>query len=108
MTALIEPHREQIAQLCRRYGVARLDLFGSATTERFADAHSDVDFIVRFRDEDAPGIARRFVGLADALEQLLERPVDLLVDQPFTNPYFAQAVADTREILYEQPDEKAT
>jgi predicted nucleotidyltransferase len=90
------------------FGVARLDLFGPATTDRFADAYSDVDFIVRFHHEDTPGIARRFVGLADALEQLLERPVDLLADQPFTNPYFAQAVADTREILYEQSNEKVT
>ena len=26
----IETHREQIAELCRRYGVKRLELFGSA------------------------------------------------------------------------------
>lgn len=101
MMAWIQPHREQIVELCRRYGVARLDLFGSAATDRFAPAHSDLDFIVRFADPDAPGSARRFVALAEALEQLLGRPVDLLVDQPFANPYVAQAVAESRQTVYE-------
>jgi predicted nucleotidyltransferase len=107
MIAILEAYHGQIAELCRRFGVARLDVFGSATTEQFAPGQSDIDFIVRFTDVDSPGIARRFVGLAEALEQLLERPVDLLSDQPFANPYFAQSVAETRESVYAQPDEKA-
>lgn len=106
MITLIEAHREQIIELCRRYGVARLDVFGSAATDRFAPAHSDLDFIVRFADPDTPGSARRFVAVAEALEQLLGRPVDLLADQPFANPYFAQSVAATRQTIYDQSDEK--
>lgn len=106
MLAMIEAHRAQLVELCRRYGVAQLDLFGSATTDRFAPVHSDLDFIVRFVDPDAPGNARRFVRLAEALEQLFGRPVDLLVDQPFANPYFARTVAATRQTIYAQADEK--
>jgi predicted nucleotidyltransferase len=101
MMAWIETHREQIIDLCWRYGVARLDLFGSATTNRFAPAHSDLDFIVRLAYPDAPGSARRFVALAEAVEQLLGRPVDLLTDEPFANRYFAQAVAETSQTVYE-------
>lgn len=104
MITLIEAHREQIIDLCWRYRVARLDLFGSATTNRFAPAHSDLDFIVRLADSNAPGSARRFVAVAEALEQLLGRPVDLLADQPFANPYFARSVAETRETIYETRD----
>jgi uncharacterized protein len=99
--AIIESHREQIIDLCWRYGVARLDLFGSAATNRFAPAHSDLDFIVRLADPDAPGSARLFVALTEAVEQLLGRPVDLLTDQPFV-----QAVAETSQTIYEQSDEK--
>jgi uncharacterized protein len=107
MHALIESRREAIAQLCRRYGVARLDLFGSAASGQFDVQSSDFDFIVRFADAESPGIARRFFGLAEDLERLLERPVDLLTDQPFRNPYFARAVAETRQTIYEQPLEQA-
>src|SRR6266536_4258421 len=101
MHALIESRREAIAQLCRRYGVMRLDLFGSAASGQFDLQHSDFDFIVRFADADSPGIARRFFGLAEDLERLLERPIDLLTDQPFGNPNFARALAETRQPIYE-------
>jgi predicted nucleotidyltransferase len=82
--------------------VTRLDLFGSAAGGEFDLQRSDLDLIVRFADAESPGIARRFFGLAEDLERLLERPVDLLMDQAFHNPYFAQTVAETRETIYEQ------
>ena len=102
MHALVESHRQEIADLCRRYGVTRLDLFGSAADGEFDRQRSDLDLVVRFADPTSPGIARRFFAPAEDLERLLGRPVDLLVDQPFHNPYFAQAVAETRETIYEQ------
>jgi len=102
MHALVASHRQEIAELCRRYGVMRLDLFGSAAQGKFDLQSSDLDLIVGFADPTSPGIARRFFGLAEELERLVGRPVDLLVDQPFHNPYFAQTVAETRETIYEQ------
>ena len=102
MHALVESRRQAIGELCRHYGVTRLDLFGSAADGEFDPQSSDLDLIVRFADVESPGIARRFFGLAEDLERLLGRPVDLLTDQPFQNPYFAQAVAETRETIYEQ------
>lgn len=107
MIELIESRRAQINEICRRYRVERLELFGSAVSGKFDKASSDLDFIVLFTDAESPGIARRFFGLAEALEQLLERSVDLITDRPFRNPYFAQTVAETREILYENRNEKA-
>lgn len=107
MIELVELHRAQINEICRRYRVERLELFGSAASGQFDKVSSDVDFIVQFTDADTPGIARRYFGLAEALEQLLERSVDLITDRPFQNPYFAQTVAETREILYENRDQKA-
>ena len=106
MHALIESRRQAIAQLCRRYGVMRLDLFGSAASGEFNNQRSDFDFIVRFADSQSPGIAHRFFGLAEELEHLLERRVDLLTGQPFRNPYFAQAVEKTRKTIYQQSVEE--
>ena len=106
MSTFINAYQSEIEELCRRYRVEKLDLFGSATTNKFDIQNSDLDFIVRFSDLTAPGISRRFFGLAEDLEQLFDRPVDLITDQSFQNPYFAQAVAETRETIYDQRNEK--
>jgi predicted nucleotidyltransferase len=79
MHPLIEQHRAEIARLCRRYAVRRLEVFGSAARGiDFDPARSDADFLVDFElDTDLPPL-EQFFGLAAALEQLPGRPVDLL------------------------------
>ena len=68
-----------LADLCRRYGVARLEVFGSAARGlEFDPRRSDFDFLVEFeRRSDLPPL-EQFFGFAEALEQLLGRPVDLV------------------------------
>jgi predicted nucleotidyltransferase len=79
MHPLIEQHRAEIAQLCRRYAVRRLEVFGSAARGTdFDPARSDADFLVEFAAGSGLPPLEQFFGLADALEQLLGRPVDLL------------------------------
>jgi predicted nucleotidyltransferase len=51
--AVIESKRPQIEQLCRRLGVRRLELFGSAVSAAFDANTSDVDVLVEF--ESQPG-----------------------------------------------------
>jgi predicted nucleotidyltransferase len=75
MHATIAEKREDLVALCRRFGVTRLDLFGSAA--RGTDtATSDVDFLVEFaaRENDLAC----FLDFKEALEALLARPVDLV------------------------------
>ena len=48
MHPLIDQHREAIHDLCRAYGVARLELFGSAATDACDPDRSDLDFIVAY------------------------------------------------------------
>ena len=43
-------HLAEIPDLCRRYGVARLEVFGSAVTDAFDLARSDIDFLIEFDD----------------------------------------------------------
>jgi len=79
MQADIAEKREALAALCRRYGVKRLEVFGSAARgSDFDPSKSDFDFLVEFgpRSELAP--RDQFFALAEALEQLLGRPVDLV------------------------------
>jgi len=74
----IETHREQIADLCRRYGVKRLELFGSAARgEDFEPGRSDIDFLVDFSDDETHSLGD-LLDLEQQLSDLLGRPVDLI------------------------------
>ncbi len=49
MLADIDNKRDALAAICRRYGVARLEVFGSAVRGTDFDAdRSDADFLVTF------------------------------------------------------------
>ena len=93
-------HREAIADLCRRFGVARLAVFGSAVSGRFEPGCSDVDFLVEFDPATMMGRFDAYFGLKERLEDLLGRPVDLVTPGALANPYFAEYLASTREELY--------
>jgi len=60
MIDLVEQHREKITELCRRYRVARLEIFGSAASGQFDSARSDIDFFYEFDEVDSPDLADRF------------------------------------------------
>lgn len=104
MSHLISDNLEMIRALCRDYGVLRLDVFGSATTDAFDTGTSDVDFVVTFANTRTPGYADRYLGLAESLESLLGRPVDLVVDRSIRNHYFREAVEATRQPVYDETD----
>ena len=104
MIDIVTRHLDDIAALCRRYGVRRLDLFGSAATGTFDPATSDLDFVATFADTHLPGYAGRYLDFADALEALFGRPVDLLTENMIGNPYFRQAVDATRQPVYDDQD----
>ena len=74
----IAEKREALADLCRRYGVERLEVFGSATRGADFDRdRSDADFLVTFSPSARNDLAA-FADFKDALERLLGRPVDLV------------------------------
>ena len=105
---LIEKKRGELAELCHRYGVERLYLFGSAATGRFHPPSSDLDFIVEMagRQPNA-AYADRYLGFAEELERLFGRSVDLITEQSIRNPYFRREVEATRQLVYGQPREEA-
>ena len=79
MHPAIEAKREALAALCRKYGVSRLEVFGSAARgEDFDPARSDADFLVTFDPALVADDLRRRLDLADAPEALLGRSVDLV------------------------------
>jgi predicted nucleotidyltransferase len=97
---IIEKHSAELADLCRRFHVQRLDLFGSATTGRFDPATSDLDFLVEYEPMAPELLVDSYFGLLEALEVLFQRSVDLVSARAIRNPYFAESVEATRQPVY--------
>jgi predicted nucleotidyltransferase len=74
----IDPFRPRIAELCRQYGVSRLDVFGSILRPDFSTTTSDVDFAVEFDAAHSGSPLHRYFDLKTALEGLFGRKVDLV------------------------------
>jgi predicted nucleotidyltransferase len=100
MQVMIEQNRERLLDLCRRYRVRRLDLFGSAAGNGFNPDTSDLDFVVEFEDFTVDNAADRYLGLLVDLEELFGRKVDLVSYRAIRNPYFKKIVDRTRVQLY--------
>ena len=91
--------RDRIADLCREFGVRRLAVFGSAVTDRFDPARSDVDFLVEF-SEDAPRTLDHYFRFKKALEILVGRSVDLVETGALRNPFVIDSIEAGKEELY--------
>ena len=94
------PAKDDLSALCRRCGVQRLDLFGSAVTGRFDASKSDLDFLVSF-EAMAPAVyADAYFELRDGLTALFGRDVDLVTEASLANPYFRTRVESERQNLF--------
>mgnify|MGYP004703982529 FL=1 len=83
---LIEKNRNHIKNICSRYKVSKLFVFGSVLTSRFTDK-SDIDFIVDFENVALSEYADNYFDLKSELEKVFNRKVDLLEDKGVRNPY---------------------
>ncbi len=100
MVALIEDKRESIAALCSRFGVVRMDVFGSVLREDFRPGESDVDLLVDFSPRDPYALAESYFDLLDELKALLGANVDLVMVGAVKNPYIASDIERTKQLLY--------
>ena len=100
MIELVKEKREAVAEHCRRLNVRRLDVFGSAARGDFNPETSDIDFLVEFGGLDRPGLLKRYLDLAESLEALFDRKVDLVMARHFENPYFRASVETSKEPVY--------
>jgi predicted nucleotidyltransferase len=100
MDPLTEELVSEAKSLCKRFGVLRLDVFGSAATGDFNPAGSDIDFIVEFEDAHAPDMFERYFGLKESLESLFGCSVDLVMAGAMRNPYFIESANRSRRPVY--------
>jgi predicted nucleotidyltransferase len=100
MTHVLEGHRPELVDLCRKYRVRRLDVFGSAARGDFNEHSSDVDLLVEFDDMPHADRADAYLGFLTAVEALLRRRVDLVELGAVRNPYLRRGIEETRELVY--------
>lgn len=98
--ALIEQNKDAIFELCRRYHVKRLDVFGSAVGSDSIKESSDVDFVVEFARSEVIDRADQFFGLLFGLEDLFNRKIDLINLKSIRNRYFRENVEAARKLIY--------
>ena len=98
----IAKHSDEIVALCKKHGLLRLEVFGSAAREvDFDEAKSDLDLIARFDYENHKQTFVNFFDFVDDVEKIVGRRVDLSEDVPIKNPYLKRSIDQCRELVYE-------
>ena len=92
----IDVSSDQLAELCRRFGVTELSAFGSAARGEMRD-DSDIDLLVEF--DSRANIGLEFFDLEMELANLFARKVDLGTKTTLKPRVRASALRDAR-ILY--------
>jgi hypothetical protein len=97
----IQDHMIELQELCNRCNVRSLYLFGSAAKGEMKPT-SDYDFLVDIAlvRENYEEYANSYFEIADSLERMLKRKVDLLTLPMLTNPYFIQSVENSKVKIY--------
>ena len=97
----IEQHKAEIIAICEEFGVERLFVFGSATTDSFDSASSDVDLLVIYPDGfDYGAFGSRHFELQQRFESLLGHRVDLIMGRNLRNPIFIESVERSQQLIY--------
>ncbi len=95
----LSAYKNEINALCANHKVRSLYAFGSVLTPNF-NTNSDIDLIVDFKEIDVKDYADNYFDLKFSLQDIFNRPVDLLEEQAIKNPYFKQVVNQTKELVY--------
>ncbi len=103
MNAIVKDKLPQIAELCKKYKVVRMYLFGSAARgDDFDPATSDFDFLVAFDPKlDVLDRGQNALDLMFDLDDLMGREVDLMTEQQLKNPYLIKSIDEDKILLYE-------
>lgn len=85
--------------MCQQHKVKKLYVFGSALNNSFNEK-SDVDLIVDFNNIEVEEYADNYFDFKFSLQDILDRPLDLLEEKALKNPYFKKTVLKDRKLIY--------
>jgi predicted nucleotidyltransferase len=93
---------DRIAELCRKYYVVELSIFGSFLRDDFGP-ESDIDLLVIFQDDDYGPWMGKLLQMEDELSALLGRKVDLVPKESIErseNWIRRNRILDTAQVIY--------
>ena len=93
----IYKYKESIDVICRELSLRRLDLVGSASRDDFS-TKSDIDVLVTFKGDDS--LFKRYFALKERLEEIFDRPVDVIEERAIRNPFIKKALEKDRIRIY--------
>ncbi len=99
MVDVLKDKHLAITEACVRFGVARLDVFGSVLRDDYRPGKSDIDLLVEFEPNEGYALVEAYFGLLDELRALLGE-VDLIMADAVKNPYIARAIEREKQLLY--------
>lgn len=100
MQRILADNLEIVKVICRNNNVKSLFAFGSVCTDKFND-QSDIDLLIAFHSMDYGDYADSYFSMAEQLENIFKRPVDLITDKSLSNPYFINSLNQTKTLIYE-------
>jgi len=89
---------DDIVQLCEKYCINELSIFGSSIQDKFTE-DSDVDILVSF-NKDSKISLFDIMDLENEFSILLKRDVDIVEKESLINPIRKKNILTTREIIY--------
>jgi len=100
MAVRIQYDRKSLEALCRKYAVRRLALFGSVVRSDFTP-DSDVDVLVEFHSDRIPDLLQ-FGMLAEHLQSIFGRRVDLVTYNSLKNPFRRASILEDAEVQFDE------
>lgn len=105
MNELVKNRIEEVKILCESLGVEKLWVFGSVNSTNFT-SESDIDFLVSFIKLKIEDYAENYFLLAENLENIFGRNVDLVTVNSLSNPYFIKEIEKSKSLIYDRQNQK--
>jgi len=99
MHHLIEENIDKIREYCDELGIKEMYAFGSSVKSG-TEEESELSFFITFKDLAFNNYVDSYFELRELLEELLQKPVDLVTEKSLSNPNFKKAINETKQLIY--------
>jgi predicted nucleotidyltransferase len=100
MQTIIENNLPKLKELCQKYDIKTMYVFGSASSDDFKE-DSDIDILINFKEGiSIEKYTDNYFELHYKLEELFNRKIDLVTENSLANPYLKDSIDKTKKLLY--------
>ena len=100
MTISVDEQQDEIAAVCREYGIERLFVFGSAIRDDFIPGDSDIDLLVEFGPIEVTKKFHTYLDAREAFRRIFQADVDLVMRGAVKNKVIANEIDRTKKLIY--------